>query len=248
MDLHLNILDRDRIEVSWSPVDGAASYHIYLNNELETTTKSDVLKQTMYLSELREKDDEQCFHVVALNSQGDRSLPSDTISFFKSELFSQLSYFFVAPNTGATPPPSDTESEVDKTHNLPEEIKSRLLVRIICPQDSWEFSVGQILCAEQDTEGYRTNVGDKTVNLPPGSVVSVPITRRVVALYDYHPLAMSPNPDSHNEISFMAGDVILVYGQDSEGFLKVYFMSGKCCTACFGRVSLHVVLFLSAVS
>ena len=79
-----------------------------------------------------------------------------------------------------------------------------------------------MVCVERDSEGnYRTQVGDKTIHIPVTNVTNVPITRRVVALYDYHPSAMSPNPDSHNEISFMAGDVILVYGQDSEGFLKV---------------------------
>ncbi|KAL5264795.1 hypothetical protein ACHWQZ_G005757 [Mnemiopsis leidyi] len=221
-DLQLNILDKDRIAVSWSAVQGAASYHIYLNSELERIVQPGQLKQTLYLSDLREQDDEQCFHVVALNSQGDRSLPSDTISFFKSELFSQLSYFFAAPEAGPSPPPSDPESEPGVPDNLPEEIKSRLLVRISLPPDSCDLQLGQVVCVERDSEGnYRTQVGDKTIHIPVTNVTNVPITRRVVALYDYHPSAMSPNPDSHNEISFMAGDVILVYGQDSEGFLKV---------------------------
>ena len=225
-DLQLNILDQDRIAVSWSAVEGAASYHIYLNSELERIVQPGQLKQILYLSELREQDDEQCFHVVALNSQGDRSLPSDTISFFKSELFSQLSYFFAAPEAGPSPPPSEPESEPGMLENLPEEIKSRLLVRISLPPESCDLSLGQVICVERDSEGnYRTQVGDKTIQIPVTNVTNVPITRRVVALYDYHPSAMSPNPDCHNEISFMAGDVILVYGQDSEGFLKVFSRS-----------------------
>lgn len=174
----------------------------------------------LFLSQLREKDDEQCFHVVAVNAQGDRSRPSDTISFFKSELFSQLSYFFTA---GPSPPPSDTESD-HATDNLPEEIKSRVLVKIISPcnpTSDTTFKIGQILAAELDSEGYRVSVDSKSVHVSPASVVTVPITRRVVALYDYHPSAMSPNTDSHVEISFMAGDVILIHGQDAEGFLQV---------------------------
>ena len=157
--------------------------------------------------------------MVALNYQGDRSLPSETISFFKSELFSQLSYFFQPPAAGPSPPPSDTDSEVGVNSDLPEEITSRILVRIISPHN--ELQIGQIVSVEQECDSYTTLVGDKTVQISPCSCVKVPITRRIVALYDYHASAMSPNPDSHNEISFLAGDVILVHGQDTEGFLKV---------------------------
>jgi len=37
--------------------------------------------------------------------------------------------------------------------------------------------------------------------------------RRMRALYDYKPVEMSPNPDSHTELSFHQGDIIIIHGE-----------------------------------
>uniref|UniRef100_H2TV60 RIMS-binding protein 2 n=1 Tax=Takifugu rubripes TaxID=31033 RepID=H2TV60_TAKRU len=51
-------------------------------------------------------------------------------------------------------------------------------------------------------------------------------TRRMVALYDYDPRESSPNLDVEAELTFCAGDVIIVFGQiDEDGF---YYVSAKC--------------------
>lgn len=51
-----------------------------------------------------------------------------------------------------------------------------------------------------------------------------PQPKRMVALYDYDPAELSPNPDPFSELAFSTGDVIYVYGDmDEDGF---YF--GEC--------------------
>lgn len=43
--------------------------------------------------------------------------------------------------------------------------------------------------------------------------------RRMVAMYDYDPLELSPNPDAEVELAFYTGDIIYVYGDmDDDGF------------------------------
>ncbi len=43
--------------------------------------------------------------------------------------------------------------------------------------------------------------------------------RRKLALYDYDPNQLSPNVDSEVELSFRAGDIVLVFGDmDDDGF------------------------------
>ncbi len=43
--------------------------------------------------------------------------------------------------------------------------------------------------------------------------------RRKLALYDYDPNQLSPNVDSEVELSFRAGDLVLVFGEmDDDGF------------------------------
>ncbi|EDO39650.1 predicted protein, partial [Nematostella vectensis] len=44
-------------------------------------------------------------------------------------------------------------------------------------------------------------------------------TQKMIALFDYDPRILSPNPDSEVELSFHVGDVVLVYGEmDEDGF------------------------------
>ncbi|XP_075745448.1 RIMS binding protein isoform X3 [Rhipicephalus microplus] len=46
-----------------------------------------------------------------------------------------------------------------------------------------------------------------------------PQPKRMVALYDYDPAELSPNPDPFSELAFSTGDVIYVYGDmDEDGF------------------------------
>ncbi|XP_032236492.2 peripheral-type benzodiazepine receptor-associated protein 1 isoform X2 [Nematostella vectensis] len=43
--------------------------------------------------------------------------------------------------------------------------------------------------------------------------------KKMIALFDYDPRILSPNPDSEVELSFHVGDVVLVYGEmDEDGF------------------------------
>jgi len=43
--------------------------------------------------------------------------------------------------------------------------------------------------------------------------------KRKLALYDYDPVELSPNVDAEVELSFRAGDIVLVYGEmDDDGF------------------------------
>jgi hypothetical protein len=45
------------------------------------------------------------------------------------------------------------------------------------------------------------------------------IFRRKLALYDYDPSQLSPNVDSEVELSFRAGDILLIFGDmDDDGF------------------------------
>ena len=45
------------------------------------------------------------------------------------------------------------------------------------------------------------------------------IFRRKLALYDYDPSQLSPNVDSEVELSFRAGDMVVVFGEmDDDGF------------------------------
>ena len=44
-------------------------------------------------------------------------------------------------------------------------------------------------------------------------------SRRKLALYDYDPSQLSPNVDSEVELSFRAGDILVVFGEmDDDGF------------------------------
>ena len=44
-------------------------------------------------------------------------------------------------------------------------------------------------------------------------------SRRKLALYDYDPTQLSPNVDSEVELSFRAGDILVVFGEmDDDGF------------------------------
>jgi len=45
------------------------------------------------------------------------------------------------------------------------------------------------------------------------------VSRRKLALYDYDPSQLSPNVDSEVELSFRAGDILLIFGDmDDDGF------------------------------
>ena len=229
-NLQLSILDRERLCVSWEGVDNCLRYEVYLNEVLVQPPTSHT-SLILSISQLRVQEDEQRFHVVAVGSHliGDcsHSLPSETISFSRSALLPQLSFSGDTVSVGlVSPPPSDT-SESEQDSALPNQIRSRVLVRVVSPPPSTHFLVGQILSVEEDTPtGYRTtshgHAGHVTHHvLPATCVTKVRIIQRVVALYDYHPDTMSPNVDSSEELSFRAGDVILVYGQETGGFLKV---------------------------
>ena len=39
-----------------------------------------------------------------------------------------------------------------------------------------------------------------------------PTPQRMVALYDYDPVKMSPNPNPDAELAFKAGNIITIYG------------------------------------
>lgn len=55
-------------------------------------------------------------------------------------------------------------------------------------------------------------VNDVYGQIPPGS-------KKMIALYDYDPQELSPNPDAEMELAFMTGDVIYVFGEmDEDGF------------------------------
>ena len=43
-----------------------------------------------------------------------------------------------------------------------------------------------------------------------------------LAMFDYDPDKLSPNPDAHIELSFKQGDIITVFGKvDEDGFFQV---------------------------
>ena len=101
---------------------------------------------------------------------------------------------------------------------------------MVTPPPGSDFRIGQLLCVEEIAQGYRTTTSGHVTSpgspmtghvVPAACVSEVPISQRVVALYDYHPATMSPNTDSQEELNFRAGDVILVFGQEAGGFLKV---------------------------
>ena len=55
-------------------------------------------------------------------------------------------------------------------------------------------------------------VNDVYGQIPPGS-------KKMIALYDYDPQELSPNPDAEMELAFITGDVIYVFGEmDEDGF------------------------------
>lgn len=64
---------------------------------------------------------------------------------------------------------------------------------------------------------------------PPGLSVHQPGVRWFLALYDYDPLTMSPNPDgADEELGFRDGDLIKVYGEkDADGFYRGEAMDGR---------------------
>ena len=64
---------------------------------------------------------------------------------------------------------------------------------------------------------------------PPGSSMHQPGVRWFLALYDYDPMTMSPNPDAADEeLAFRDGDLIKVYGEkDADGFYRGESMDGR---------------------
>ena len=55
-----------------------------------------------------------------------------------------------------------------------------------------------------------TRWGDIYANTP---------TKKMIALYDYDPMELSPNVDMEVELSFRTGDIITVFGEmDDDGF------------------------------
>ncbi|PFX31720.1 RIMS-binding protein 2 [Stylophora pistillata] len=62
----------------------------------------------------------------------------------------------------------------------------------------------------EDGEEFEDPRASDNYQLPP---------RRMVALFDYDPQTLSPNPDSEVELKFRVGDIIYVYGDmDEDGF------------------------------
>ena len=71
------------------------------------------------------------------------------------------------------------------------------------------------------------------------------ITRRMMALYDYDPAKDSPNANPEEELTFQAGDILLISGQpDSDGFLQVHSFSGYITPVCVP----YTVIYLLSMS
>ena len=79
-----------------------------------------------------------------------------------------------------------------------------------------EIKLAEDALAKQATETENTST------LLNGRDVSDAAVRRVRALYDYSPMEDSPNVEKSQELHFVEGDVITVYGRpDNDGFLRV---------------------------
>ncbi|TGZ63929.1 hypothetical protein CRM22_006641 [Opisthorchis felineus] len=62
----------------------------------------------------------------------------------------------------------------------------------------------------------------------PGKPSLSGMSRQMVALYDYDPSVLSPNPDADRELSFRSGERIVVYGEmDEDGFYEGELSDGR---------------------
>uniref|UniRef100_UPI00358DE745 RIMS-binding protein 2 isoform X2 n=1 Tax=Myxine glutinosa TaxID=7769 RepID=UPI00358DE745 len=84
-----------------------------------------------------------------------------------------------------------------------------------------EIQADANMAAELFQQGYlpANSVVERKERTRKGSRDFAVPTRRMVALYDYDPRESSPNPDIEMELTFCAGDIIMVYGEmDEDGF------------------------------
>ena len=52
-----------------------------------------------------------------------------------------------------------------------------------------------------------------------GDIYAGASTKKMIALYDYDPMELSPNVDMEVELNFQTGDIITVFGEmDDDGF------------------------------
>ncbi|XP_077509735.1 RIMS binding protein isoform X3 [Amblyomma americanum] len=78
--------------------------------------------------------------------------------------------------------------------------------------------VSEVHLDNENAEPPRSRPAQQRGNDSWGGVMR-PQPKRMVALYDYDPAELSPNPDPFSELAFSTGDVIYVYGDmDEDGF------------------------------
>ncbi|KAL1440669.1 hypothetical protein MTO96_009222 [Rhipicephalus appendiculatus] len=78
--------------------------------------------------------------------------------------------------------------------------------------------VSEVHMDNETNEPMRSRPAQHRGNDSWGGVMR-PQPKRMVALYDYDPAELSPNPDPFSELAFSTGDVIYVYGDmDEDGF------------------------------
>ncbi|CAF3428521.1 unnamed protein product [Rotaria socialis] len=88
--------------------------------------------------------------------------------------------------------------------------------------------VSEVATNDSETESKSTNVSSKKRTPPVSTPTNPESIKKMQAVFEYDANEFSPNADSHDELSFHAGDIIYVHGSvRSDGFYSGELENGK---------------------